>query len=65
MIMYYIQTIWNVANLLLLFIYAFCSLGSLFMSNKTGIIWNNEMCDFTLKRTNEEVDCDLVILLFL
>lgn len=30
-------------------------LGSLFMSNKTGIIWNNEMCDFTLKRTNEEV----------
>nr|XP_022290433.1 gamma-glutamyltranspeptidase 1-like isoform X2 [Crassostrea virginica] len=30
-------------------------LGSLFMSNTTGIIWNNEMCDFTLKRTEAGV----------
>lgn len=34
------------------------------MSNTTGIIWNNEMCDFTLKRTDEEVSFNLVILLF-
>lgn len=65
MIMYYIKIIWNVVNLLLLFIYVFCSLGFLFMLNKIGIIWNNEMCDFIFKWINEEVDWDFVILLFL
>ncbi|XP_061178533.1 glutathione hydrolase 1 proenzyme-like [Saccostrea echinata] len=29
--------------------------GSMFMSNTTGIIWNNEMCDFSLKRTAQQV----------
>ncbi|XP_062589611.1 glutathione hydrolase 1 proenzyme-like [Saccostrea cucullata] len=28
--------------------------GSMFMSNTTGIIWNNEMCDFSIKRTAQQ-----------